>query len=145
SNMALLTNQPDQIGLHKEFLDGLQTQRRLNRVIYERLIIQPFQKMLVSKFKKEYFPVLHEIREKLVKSLPTTSKEMEKVEKVLISVLGRTLGDHMLEKVKKSVNFTEIGDSNKIDVFFETMEYYLTKRLNKSQAQQLTKQMRELL
>lgn len=71
----------------------------------------------------------------------TAEERAVKAEKLIVSVLGRSLGENIMSDARDSSKIRSVNESN-IDQFFGAIETVLVKRMNQRQANQLMKKIR---
>ncbi|MHA2295138.1 MAG: hypothetical protein ACXAEU_13605 [Candidatus Hodarchaeales archaeon] len=100
-----------------------------------------FQTNLLSTgFEERLFEIFKQVSTKLLIESP--QERFEKVTKTLSSILGKSLAGKVLEEIKSSSNVKKIENEESLEKLFEELEVSLTKRINKAQAKQLVKKLR---
>jgi len=97
----------------------------------------------VTGFEKRLLELVQEIGSKYLALTPGEKSQI--VEKQLVSILGNSLGNHVITEVRKTTCIRIVENEDDLSKYLENLELSLTTRLNRVQAKQLMKKIKKAL
>ncbi|MFW9997633.1 MAG: hypothetical protein ACFFD4_36675 [Candidatus Odinarchaeota archaeon] len=92
-------------------------------------------------FEETLLAIIEQVKSQYL--VETPQERFHKVEQQLISILGRSLGEHAAEEAKTTAKIRKVETGDDLAKFFEGLEISLTKRINRIQAKQLVKKLKK--